>query len=167
MNHSLEGSCQCGEVHYQIKGEPLCYIDVIALNVKNSLDPDLAWVCGFEMMILKSSEDPWSISKGLPIAEERWNVSFAAIVGSRIFHKTLNKNRITSSWNRGPSITPKHFNPPLIFGSRVNRHGSYLQMKPLISKDHGFQEFRSLIRRNINRFRNSKIKQFRLLLGFR
>ena len=23
MNHSLEGSCQCGEVHYQIKGEPL------------------------------------------------------------------------------------------------------------------------------------------------
>ena len=23
MNHSLQGSCQCGEVHYQIKGEPL------------------------------------------------------------------------------------------------------------------------------------------------
>ena len=42
MNHSLEGSCQCGEVHYQIKGEPLCYIDVIAPNVKNSRVPDLA-----------------------------------------------------------------------------------------------------------------------------
>ena len=136
MNHSLEGSCQCGEVHFQIKGEPLCYIDVIAPNVKNSRVPDLAWVCGFEMMILKSSEDHWSISIGLPTAEERWNVSFAVIVGSESITRRWIKNRITSSWNRRPSITPKHFNPPLIFGSRVNRQGSNLQMKRIISKDH-------------------------------
>ena len=135
-NHSLDGSCQCGEVQYQIKREPLVLYRCLYTECQKSRDLDLAWVCGFEMMILKSSEDLWSISKGLPIAEERWNVSFAAIVGSESITRRWIKNRITSSWNRGPSITPKHFNPPLIFGSRVNRHGSNLQMKRIITKDH-------------------------------
>ena len=82
MNHSLEGSCQCGEVHYQIKGEPLvlyrCHCTECQKQSGSGFGMSM-WVRNDDFEILRGS---LKHSKGLPKAEERWNVSFATIVGS-------------------------------------------------------------------------------------
>ena len=136
MNHSLQGSCQCGEVQYQIKGEPLLFYLCHCIECQKQSGSGFGmslWIRNDDFEILRGSLKHFQRTAD---SGRKMECFFCGNCGVRIFHKTLNEKQDYMVLKRGTSITPKHFNPPLIFGSRVNRHGSYLQMKRIISKDH-------------------------------
>ena len=136
MNHSLEGSCQCGEVQYQIKGEPLvlyrCHCTECQKQSGSGFSMSM-WVRNDDFEILRES-----LKHFQRIADSggKMECYFCGNCGVRIFHKTLNIKQDYIVLKPGTLQHPSTSNPPLIFGSRVNRHGSYLQMIPNISKDH-------------------------------
>ena len=136
MNHSLEGSCQCGEVHYQIKGEPLvlyrCHCTECQKQSGSGFGMSM-WVRNDDFEILRGSLKHFH---RIADSGRKMECFFCGNCGVRIYHKTLNKKRDYIVLKPGTLHNTKHFNPLLIFGSRVNRHGSYLQMIPNISKDH-------------------------------
>ena len=135
MNHSLEGSCQCGEVHYQIKGEPLvlyrCHCTECQKQSGSGFGMSM-WVRNDDFEILRGSLKHFQRTADSGGKMESYSCGNC---GVRIFNKTLKKKQDYMVL-KPVTLHNKHFNPLLIFGSRVNRHGSYLQMIPNISKDH-------------------------------
>ena len=93
MNHSLEGSCQCGEVHYQIKGEPLvlyrCHCTECQKQSGSGFGMSM-WVQNDDFEILRGS-----LKHFQRIADSggKMECFFCGICGVRIYHKTLNKKQ--------------------------------------------------------------------------
>ena len=93
MNHSLEGSCQCGEVHYQIKGEPLvlyrCHCTECQKQSGSGFGMSM-WVRNDDFKILRGS-----LKHFHRIADSGGKIEcfFCGNCGVRIYHKTLNKKR--------------------------------------------------------------------------
>ena len=93
MNHSLEGSCQCGEVHYQIKGEPLvlyrCHCTECQKQSGSGFGMSM-WVRNDFFKILRGS-----LRHFHRIADSggKMECFFCGNCGVRIYHKTLNKKR--------------------------------------------------------------------------
>ena len=93
MNHSLEGSCQCGEVHYQIKGEPLvlyrCHCTECQKQSGSGFGMSM-WVRNDHFLILRGS-----LKHFHRIADSggKMECFFCCNCGVRIFHKSLNKKR--------------------------------------------------------------------------
>ena len=90
MNHTLEGSCQCGEVHYQIKGEPLvlyrCHCTECQKQSGSGFGMSM-WVQNDDFEILRGS-----LKYFHRIADSggKMECFFCDNCGVRIFHKTLN-----------------------------------------------------------------------------
>ena len=93
MNHSLEGSCQCGEVHYQIKGEPLvlyrCHCTECQKQSGSGFGMSM-WVRNDDFKILRGS-----LKHFHRIADSggKMECFFCGNCGVRIYHKTLNKKQ--------------------------------------------------------------------------
>ena len=93
MNHSLEGSCQCGEVHYQIKGEPLvlyrCHCTECQKQSGSRFGMSM-WVQNDDFEILRGS-----LKHFQRIADSggKMECFLCGNCGVRIFHKTLNKKQ--------------------------------------------------------------------------
>ena len=93
MNHTLEGSCQCGEVHYQIKGEPLvlyrCHCTECQKQSGSGFGMSM-WVRNDDFKILRGS-----LKHFHRIADSggKMECFFCSNCGVRIYHKTLNKKR--------------------------------------------------------------------------
>ena len=136
MNHTLEGSCQCGEVQYQIKGEPLvlyrCHCTECQKQSGSGFGMSM-WVRNDDFKILRGSLKHFQRTAD---SGGKMECFFCGNCGVRIFHKTLNIKQDFIVLKPGTLHNTKHFNPPLILDSRVSRHGSYLQMIPIISKYH-------------------------------
>ena len=90
MNHSLEGSCQCGEVHYQIKGEPLvlyrCHCTECQKQSGSGFGMSM-WVRNHDFEILKGSLKHF---QRIADSGAKMECFFCGNCGVRIFHKTLN-----------------------------------------------------------------------------
>ena len=90
MNHSLEGSCQCGEVHYQIKGEPLvlyrCHCTECQKQSGSRFGMSM-WIRNDDFEILRVS-----LKHFHRIADSggKMECFFCGNFGVRIFLKTLN-----------------------------------------------------------------------------
>ena len=91
MKHSLQGSCQCGEVHYQIKGEPLllylCHCTEYQKQSGSGFGMSM-WIQNDDFEILKGS-----LKHFQRIVDCGGNIKcfFCGNCGVRIYHKTLNK----------------------------------------------------------------------------
>ena len=90
MNHSLQGSCQCGEVHYQIKGEPLllyrCHCTECQKQSGSGFGMSM-WVRNDDFEILKGS---LKYFQRIADSGGKMECFFYGNCGVRIFHKTLN-----------------------------------------------------------------------------
>ncbi len=90
MNHTLKGSCQCGEVQYQIKGEPLvlyrCHCTECQKQSGSGFGMSM-WVQNDDFKILRGS-----LKYFHRIADSggKMECFFCGNCGARIFHKTLN-----------------------------------------------------------------------------
>ena len=93
MNHSLQGSCQCGEVQYQIKGEPLvlyrCHCTECQKQSGSGFGMSM-WVRNDDFEIFRGS-----LKHFHRIADSggKMECFFCSNCGVRIYHKTLNKKR--------------------------------------------------------------------------
>ena len=93
MNHSLEGSCQCGEVHYQIKGEPLvlyrCHCTECQKQSGSGFGMSM-WIRNDDFEILRGS---LKYFQRIADSGGKMECFFCSNCGVRIYHKTLNKKQ--------------------------------------------------------------------------
>ena len=93
MNHSLEGSCQCGEVQYQIKEEPLVLYRCHCIECQKQSGSGFGmsmWVRNDDFEILRGSLKHFQRTAD---SGRKMECFFCGNCGVRIYHKTLNIKR--------------------------------------------------------------------------